>query len=343
MVKLDLFTNHSLQTMNTLAVPAVAGNYVEVNSKETLKQAIALAKDLNLDILILGGGSNVVLPDFFPGLVIKIAITGFRVIEEDDKFIWVEAGAGEDWQDFIDYCLNFHYWGLENLSLIPGTVGAAPIQNIGAYGVEVKDFISELNAIEINSQLDVTFQNESCEFAYRDSVFKSRLKNQYVITHVTFKLSKNPCVVLEYPALKSAIASRDISEITPQVVSQIVCDIRRSKLPDPAIIPNAGSFFKNPIISSDLFRQLQQEYPDIVSFPHKRGHVKLAAGWLIEQAGWKGVNEYGVGMHKDQALVLTNEGRKSADLILQFAEEVKIDIFQRFKVTLEIEPAHIFT
>jgi len=340
MVKLDLFTNYSLQEMNTLSVPAIAGNFVEVTSPSELKEAISLATELNLETLILGGGSNIILPDFFVGLVIKIGITGFEVIDEDKQHVWVKVGAGENWQDFIEYCLNFHYWGLENLSLIPGTVGAAPIQNIGAYGVEQKDYMSELNAIETKSLVDVTFQNASCEFGYRESVFKSRLKDQYVITHVTFKLSKKPCVVIEYPSLKHAIASRDISEITPQVVSQIICEIRQSKLPNPSVIPNAGSFFKNPIIDFDLYQQIEDKYPDVVSFPAKRGQIKLAAGWLLEQAGWKGINDCGVGFHSDQALVLTNEGRKTSAQILRFAEDVRADILQRFGVLLEIEPAN---
>ncbi len=340
MVKLDLYTNYSLQELNTLSVPAIAGNFVEVTSPSELKQAISLADELHLKTLILGGGSNVILPDFFAGLVIKIGIKGFEVVDEDQQNVWVKVGAGENWQDFIDYCLNFHYWGLENLSLIPGTVGAAPIQNIGAYGVEQKDYMSELNAVEINSLIDVTFQNASCEFGYRESIFKGRLKDKYVITHVTFKLSKNPCVIIEYPALKYAIASRDISEITPQLVSQIICEIRLSKLPNPQVIPNAGSFFKNPVVTSELHRQIQDKYPDVVSFPAKRGQVKLAAGWLLEQAGWKGVQEYGVGFHEAQALVLTNEGRKTSAQIVRFAEDVRADILQRFGVLLEIEPAN---
>ncbi|MGI1678105.1 MAG: UDP-N-acetylmuramate dehydrogenase [Cellvibrionaceae bacterium] len=340
MVKLDLFTNHSLQELNTLAVPAIAGNFVVVTSIEELKQAISLAAELDLKTLVLGGGSNVILPDFFPGLVIKIGIKGFELIEEDEQNIWVRVGAGEEWQDFIDYCLNFHYWGIENLSLIPGTVGAAPIQNIGAYGVELKDFMTELTAVEIRSLVDVTFQNSSCEFGYRDSVFKNRFKDQYIITHVTFKLLKTPCVTIEYPTLKNAIANRELNEITPQVVSQIVCEIRRSKLPDPDVIPNAGSFFKNPIVDSSIFREIQKNYPDVVSFPLKRGKVKLAAGWLLEQAGWKGVNQYGVGIHEDQALVLTNEGRKAGEQIVRFAEEIRTDILQRFGVVLEFEPAN---
>ncbi|MGH1470109.1 MAG: UDP-N-acetylmuramate dehydrogenase [Cellvibrionaceae bacterium] len=340
MVKLDLFTNHSLQNSNTLSVPAIAGNFVEVTSSEELKQAISLAAELELTILILGGGSNVILPDFFPGLVIRIGIKGFEVVEEDDQHIWLRVGAGENWQEFIEHCLNFHYWGAENLSLIPGTVGAAPIQNIGAYGVELKDFMTELNAVEIKSLLDVTFQNSDCEFGYRDSIFKGRLKDQYIITHVTFKLMKTPCVIIEYPTLKNAIANRELNEITPQIVSQIICEIRRSKLPDPDVIPNVGSFFKNPIVDSTTFRRIQNDHPDVVSYPLKRGQVKLAAGWLLEQAGWKGVNEYGVGIHEDQALVLTNEGRKSGNQIIRFAEEVRADILQRFGVVLEFEPAN---
>ncbi|GAB1259850.1 UDP-N-acetylmuramate dehydrogenase [Aurantivibrio plasticivorans] len=343
-VALNIITNFSLDELNTLGVPATAGNYVKVTTKAELKEALKLAKELNLRVLVLGGGSNVVLPELFVGLVIHINIKGIELVHETNDVAWLRVGAGEVWQDLVDYCLNFHYWGLENLSLIPGTVGAAPIQNIGAYGVELKDVFVELKAVECNSMLDVTFTAEGCQFGYRDSVFKQHLKDHYIITDVTLKLNKHPKVNVEYPALKSACEHLSPAEITPVKVSQLVSDIRRSKLPDPKRVPNAGSFFKNPFVSSEKYRELQERYPDIVAYPvaspdDSNGcNMKLAAGWLLEKSGWKGRIDHGIGMHSQQALVLTNEGHRASRHIIDFAQQVQRSVDDMFGVMLEIEP-----
>lgn len=336
-------TRVSLQELNTLAVPSVAAHYSRVSSKAELGIALRTAAEQQLPVLILGGGSNVILPPCFPGLVIHMAITGFQVIEEDAQHVWLRVGAGVVWQDLVEFCLSQGYQGLENLSLIPGTVGAAPIQNIGAYGVELNRVFHSLTAVHQQTLREEQFDREACEFSYRDSVFKNRLKDQYVITDVTLKLNKQPQLVVEYAPLKEALAQFADEDIDARRVSEIVCAIRRSKLPDPGQIPNAGSFFKNPIVPLDQFRLLQRAYPDIAHFPVDETHVKLAAAWLLDEAGWKGHSDDGIGMHSKQALVLTNPGRRSGADIIAYGEKIQSDIKRRFGVDLEREPIAYFS
>jgi UDP-N-acetylmuramate dehydrogenase len=250
----------------------------------------------------------------------------------------LKVAAGENWHELVEYSLDNGFYGLENLSLIPGSVGAAPIQNIGAYGVELKDVFAELSALNIQSGLMVTFTNESCQFGYRDSIFKQSLKDQYIITSVTFKLRKVPELNLEYPALRAALIDIPEGEITVEQVSAAVIAIRQSKLPDPVQIPNVGSFFKNPIIPVSQFEHLKSSYPTIVSYPIDAQRVKLAAGWLIDQAGWRGREVNGVKVHRDQALVLTNPGKLEGKLILQLADSVVASVQEKFGVVLEMEP-----
>lgn len=330
--------NYSLQALNTLAVPAVAERYRRVATAEELKEALAWARQAEMDVLILGGGSNVVLPQRFAGLVIHVAILGFRLAAENENYVWIEAGAGENWHDLVDYCLACQFFGLENLSLIPGTVGAAPIQNIGAYGVELDSVFEELQAVERGSLEEVRFDRNACEFDYRDSVFKNRLKDQVVITSVTLRLHKQPRLNLSYSALREALADLEPNSITPRQVSDAVCRVRRGKLPDPGKIPNAGSFFKNPLVSKQQYESLRETYPDIVSYPVDEQRVKLAAAWLVDKAGWRGHSDSGLGMHVDQALVLVNPGRRSGDDVLRYAARIQDDVEQRFGVTLEREP-----
>ncbi len=338
MVKLDLFTHYPLDGANTLGVPARAGNYVKVSSCDELKEALKVAQELKLKVLILGGGSNLLLPDVFVGLVIHIDIKGIEVVGEDDTHVFLRVGAGVVWQDLVEHCLNFHYWGLENLSLIPGTVGAAPIQNIGAYGVELQSVFYELNAVQIQSRIDVTFDNDGCEFSYRNSAFKGRLKDQFVISSVTFKLFKTPHLVLHYPALQQALARYPEAEITPDIVSRCVCEVRRSKLPDPSDIPNVGSFFKNPIIAKQKAEDLQKSFADLATFPVDADTVKVAAAWLLDKAGWKGFLDDGLGFYSEQALVLINPGRHSSKEVLALAKRVQEDVKLKFDIELEREP-----
>lgn len=328
----------SLQELNTLAVPATAAHYWRVRSKEELIEALGVAKEGCMKVLVLGGGSNVILPAYYPGLVIHVAIAGFEVVNEDADHVWLRVGAGVVWQNLVEYCLDHGYQGLENLSLIPGTVGAAPIQNIGAYGVELESVFHSLSAVHQQTLRMEQFDRAACEFSYRDSVFKNRLKDQYVITDVTFRLNKQACLVLEYAPLKDALAGFSEEDIDARRVSEAVCNIRRSKLPDPVEIPNAGSFFKNPIVSKTKFKALQEANPDIVHFPVDAERVKLAAAWLLDRAGWKGHSEQGIGMHSKQALVLTNPGHCAGDQILAYGAKIQADIQSRFGVTLEREP-----
>ncbi len=336
---MPLFLPHfNLQKFNTLAVPAVANYFVSVQSDDELLEAMAFSHVEKLPLLVLGGGSNIILRGDFPGLVLQMKTRGMDLVEENDEFIWLKVAAGENWHELVEHTLDNGFYGLENLSLIPGSVGAAPIQNIGAYGVELKDVLAELSALNIQSGLMVTFTNESCQFGYRDSIFKQSLKDQYIITSVTFKLRKTPCLNLEYPALRAALAGIPEGEITPEQVSAAVVAIRQSKLPDPAKIPNVGSFFKNPIIPFAQFEHLKSSYPALVSYPVDAGQVKLAAGWLIDQAGWRGREVNGVKVHQDQALVLTNPGKLEGKLILQLADKVVASVQEKFGVVLEMEP-----
>lgn len=341
---MPLFLPHyNIQQLNTLAVPAIADWYVSVTTDAELREALAYARERNLPLLVLGGGSNLVLRDNFHGLVLHLRNKGKQVIHEDDDHVWLQVAAGENWHKLVEYTLGQCYYGLENLSLIPGTVGAAPIQNIGAYGVELKDVFAELTAIEITSGLLVNFTLESCCFGYRDSIFKQALKDKYIITNVTFKLHKVPHLILGYPALKDLLASQQASEITPQNVSNAVIHIRQSKLPDPAEIPNVGSFFKNPIVSLTTYQSLKNSYPDLVGYPVddayvKGSRVKLAAGWLIDRAGWRGKQMGGVAVHQHQALVLTNPGHQSGSVVLELAAAIQLSVQEQFGVWLEMEP-----
>ena len=316
----------------------MADFYVSVTNQDEIKEALAFARERELPILILGGGSNIVFENDFHGLVIHLKLRGVKLIQETDEHVWINFAAGENWHQAVEYCLDNSYYGLENLSLIPGSVGAAPIQNIGAYGVEVKDFITEVSTIEIASGIEVSFLNESCQFSYRESIFKQAFKDQYIITSVTFKLSKIAQPHLTYPALQDYFAGEDLAAITPEQVSQAVIHIRQSKLPDPQQIPNVGSFFKNPIIDSSRFEKLMNQYPTMPSYPAGENHRKLAAAWLIDKAGWKGKELGGVVVHDRQALVLTNPKNLGGSAIIALAKAIQRSVFDTFEIELEIEP-----
>ncbi|HSC68435.1 MAG TPA: UDP-N-acetylmuramate dehydrogenase [Cellvibrio sp.] len=336
---MPLFLPHfNLQKFNTLAVPAFAQYFVSVKTEDELREALAFARNEKLPHMFLGGGSNIVLRDNFPGLVIHIKNQGKEVVGENEEFIWLKVAAGENWHQLVEYSLDNALYGLENLSLIPGSVGAAPIQNIGAYGVEIKDVVAELTALNIGSGLLVTFANESCQFGYRDSIFKQSLLDQYVITSVTLRLRKQPQLNLSYPALRAELQNTGDGDITPRQVSRAVVSIRQSKLPDPAKVPNVGSFFKNPVISALEFATLKELHPGVVHYPAENGQVKLAAAWLIDQAGWRGKEVNGALVHPQQALVLTNPQAGSGASVLVLAERIKASVWKYFGVMLEMEP-----
>ncbi len=332
-----------LQTLNTLAIPARAACLARVDAVEKLAAVLSWLRQqrklgVSQPLLVLGGGSNLVLSSSWPGLVLQMAIPGIEVVAENDEHVWLKVGAGESWHGLVEHCMKFHYWGLENLALIPGSVGAAPIQNIGAYGVELKDYFAELGAIEVESGLDVTFDKDACHFGYRDSVFKQALRDRYIITSVTFRLRKTPRVVCEYPALRDFFSERDIQHPSPQQVFKAVCAIRSSKLPSPGQLPNAGSFFKNPLVSAEQFESLQRQHEGLVGYSQADGQVKLAAGWLIDRAGWRGYRQGAVGVHEQQALVLVNPGQGTGRELLALAKLIQDDVKARYGVELEIEP-----
>jgi len=286
--------------------------------------------------LILGGGSNILLTRDIDGLVLKNEIRGVGVVHEDEEHVYVRVGAGEVWHPFVLYCLERDWAGVENLSLIPGSVGAAPMQNIGAYGVEIRDVFHELEAYVIDEQRVYTFSANDCEFGYRESIFKGKYKDRVVILSVTFRLNKKPVFHTSYGDIRNELERMGVKDLNIRAVSQAVISIRQSKLPDPAKIGNAGSFFKNPTVSKEKFEALQVEFPAIVAYPRPVG-LKLAAGWLIEQCGWKGFRRGDAGCHGKQALVLVNYGNATGREIYDLSEEILFSVNEKFGVLLERE------
>lgn len=329
----------SLQSFTTFGIAASARFYLHVTEVAQLKQLSQLPELAGLPRFILGGGSNVILTRDFPGVVLHIALAGRECINEDDQFTYIRAAAGEVWHDFVQWTLAQGWGGLENLSLIPGSVGAAPIQNIGAYGVEIKDCFHSLSWFEFATGKIHTFTHADCQFAYRDSVFKHALHDQGVILDVTFALAKQWQARLSYGEVAQHI--HDIAVPTPQQISAAICAIRQSKLPDPQQIGNAGSFFKNPLVSAEIRAALLMRFPQLVSYPQADGQYKLAAGWLIEKAGWKGRVLGKAGVYQKQALVLVNLGGATGAEVIALAQEIQADVLRQFGVQLEIEPVLI--
>ncbi|ADQ18772.1 UDP-N-acetylenolpyruvoylglucosamine reductase [Leadbetterella byssophila DSM 17132] len=332
---INIKENISLKGYNTFGFDAKARYFCEVQNLEELKEAIS--SPLAQTLLILGGGSNVLLLEDFPGLVIRMNIKGIKVVEETEDTVVVHAGAGEIWHDLVLFTIENGWGGLENMSLIPGTVGAAPMQNIGAYGAEVKDTFIKLEALRKQDLQVVTFDNAQCKFGYRESFFKQEGKDQYVILGVSFKLKKNPSVNTSYGAIKDTLNEWGISAPTVKDVSNAVIHIRRSKLPDPAQIGNSGSFFKNPEIPIIQFEELQKTYPNLPSYPINPETVKVPAGWLIEQAGWKGKKTGHVGVHDKQALVLVHFGGGKGKEIANLASEIQASVYEKFGIKINPE------
>ena len=326
----------SLQSLHTFGLPVAARWYIELTSQQ---QALEFLMD-NLHsprpLFILGGGSNVLFTQDLDRLVLHNRILGKELVREDEQHVWLRVGAGENWHALVAYTLAHGWGGLENLSLIPGSVGAAPIQNIGAYGVELKEVFDSLEAISLQTGQVRTFTGPTCQFGYRDSIFKRWAKGKYLITHVTLRLDKHPRLNTSYGAIEAEL-QRLGQAPSIHSISQAVINIRRSKLPDPQQVGNAGSFFKNPIISQAQFEQIQAHYPHAPHYPAGEGHVKVPAGWLIETCGWKGhrVNQHGV--HDRQALVLVNYGGATGQDLYQLSEDILQSVRERFGVTLERE------
>lgn len=328
--------NISLKSLNTFGVESHARWYTDINSEEDLH---SLFRDQELSekpILILGGGSNILFTRDFEGLVLRMNIKGIKSQVSGGE-VFVTAGGGEIWNDLINYCVEHEFAGMENLSLIPGSVGASPIQNIGAYGVELMDIFYSCRAFEIETGMIKEFNNKDCRFSYRNSIFKNEWKGKYIITGVTYKLSKTFSPKLSYGVIAQELKNRSTLNPSIKNVSEVVSYIRVSKLPDPETIGNAGSFFKNPIIAFDNFRHIKSVFPDIVHYPIDNEHVKLAAGWLIEQCGWKGKVIGNVGTWKNQALVLVNHGNASGTEIFKLSADIIISVQKKFGVTLERE------
>jgi UDP-N-acetylmuramate dehydrogenase len=328
--------NISLKPFNTFGIDVNANRFAAFSSVEELNSLLS-QREANEPLLILGGGSNLLLTKDFNGLVLKNEILGFNLIEETDTEVIVEAGAGEVWHQFVMNCIENGYAGLENLSLIPGSVGASPMQNIGAYGVEIKDAFEYLDAFEISTGELKRFKKEDCQFGYRESVFKNIYKDQFVICRVAFRLSKNPKINTSYGAIESELQKMGISEPTIRDVSNAVIAIRQSKLPDPAVLGNAGSFFKNPVVDESLVEKIKATNPDVPNYPAESGKRKLAAGWLIETSGWKGKVVETCGVHKLQALVLVNYGGSTGKQIYDLSSQIINDVEAKFGVKLERE------
>ncbi len=326
--------NISLKPYNTFGIDVQSASFVEVNTVAELKQ---LLKDNKEKLLILGGGSNVLLTGNFNGLAIKNNIKGIEVLENNKNEIILKVGAGENWHNFVMYCVANNYWGLENLSLIPGTVGASPMQNIGAYGVEVKDTIVYVDALEISTLSIKSFNTKDCEFDYRSSVFKTSQKGKYFITNVTFKLSKQPHIISSYGSIEEELTRMNIDSPSIRDVSNAVINIRKSKLPDPKDIGNSGSFFKNPAVSAAKKDELLKNYPAVPHYLQSNGSFKIAAGWLIEKCGWKGKRIDNYGVHDKQALVLVNFGGATGKQILDISQQIINSVKQHFGIELERE------
>ena len=336
-MSLQLQINASLKPFNSFGVDVRASLFAQARSDADVHEALLCAAEQKLPLLVIGGGSNLLLTGDVQALVLQMASRGIRLLEDDGERVVVEAEAGEVWHAFVLWTLEQGLSGLENLSLIPGTVGAAPMQNIGAYGVEIKDVFAGLTALDRQTGELREFELAECNFGYRDSVFKQH-PGSWLILRVRFALSRAAHLHLEYGPVRQRLSEQGVEHPTASDVSRAISSIRSEKLPDPAVLGNAGSFFKNPVVPALLAAELKLAYPGLVGYPQPDGQVKLAAGWLIETAGWKGFREADAGVHRLQSLVLVNYGSATGEQLLALAHRIQIDIEQRFGVQLEMEP-----
>jgi UDP-N-acetylmuramate dehydrogenase len=328
----------SLKPYNSFGLPAVARTLVRVASDADVRRVVDHPEFGLAPKFVLGGGSNIILTRDMPQIVLKVEVRGVRLVEERTDAWIVEAGAGENWHEFVAHTLAQGWPGLENLALIPGTVGAAPVQNIGAYGVELKDRFESLDAVDLVTGRTSTLWPEICAFGYRDSVFKHSLAGRSVITRVRFRLPKPWQPVLGYLELERKMIDTGISAPSAQQLFDWVCAIRRAKLPDPALIGNAGSFFKNPVVTPEQCRDIIGRDPEIVHYPMPDGNVKLAAGWMIDACGWKGKSVGQAGVYEKQALVLVNRGHAIGSEVMTLARAIQESVYGRFGIRLEHEP-----
>jgi UDP-N-acetylmuramate dehydrogenase len=333
--------NFSLKPFNTFGIDVKARFFTAFSNEEELSEL--LIQNSQFTTLILGGGSNILFTKDFDGLVLKNEIKGIDLLHEDEAYYYVKAGAGENWHRFVMYCIGRGWAGIENLSLIPGSVGAAPMQNIGAYGVELSDVFLDLEAFHVQDKKIVTFTAADCEFSYRESVFKNKYRHRFVILNITLRLRKHPVFHTSYGTITQELEKIGVKELSIKAISQAVINIRSSKLPDPGTIGNAGSFFKNPMVPAKKFEELKTIFPGITGFKNSDGSVKLAAGWLIEHCGpaegisWKGYRRGDAGVHASQALVLVNYGHASGDEIFRLSEAIYQSVKNKYGVELERE------
>lgn len=333
---MEIHSNFSLKKYNTFGIEAQAKQFVAIQNLSTLKQVLQL--HAHQPKFILGGGSNMLLTKNIDALVLHIDLKGKKIIDENDDFVWVESQAGENWHEFVLWTIAQDFGGLENMSLIPGNVGTTPVQNIGAYGTEIKDTFVSCTAMAIETQEMRTFTKEECQFGYRESIFKNEVKNQYIITSVVFKLSKrNHKINISYGDIETELAKKNIKTPSLKEVSEAVIAIRQSKLPDPKELGNSGSFFKNPILKKTDFEPIHQKFPAMKYFDISATEVKVPAGWLIEQAGLKGKRFGDAGIHKNQALVLVNYGSATGKEILEVSQIVQDTVFKTFGIAIEAE------
>ncbi|HTG56633.1 MAG TPA: UDP-N-acetylmuramate dehydrogenase [Niabella sp.] len=336
-MSIQIQDNKSLKPFNTFGMNVQARYLVMASDSEEVRASLQWAARQGLPSFILGGGSNILFTKDVDGLVIQNSIKGIEKVHEDEDHVHLKVGGGEVWHQFVLYCLDHNYAGVENLALIPGLAGASPMQNIGAYGVEIKEVFHELTAIHRATLEEIHFSNKDCEFGYRESVFKHRYKDQFIITDVTYKLSKKSTFKVEYGAIKQELEKAGVHDLSIQAIADAVIAIRSSKLPDPKEIGNAGSFFKNPSVSKEQFERLKSKFPEIVAYENADHTMKLAAGWLIEQAGFKGFRKGDAGVHARQALVLVNYGNASGAEILDTCRLVQDTVYERFGVELSPE------
>ncbi|MDA8669488.1 UDP-N-acetylmuramate dehydrogenase [Flavobacteriales bacterium] len=334
---MNIIENYPLLKLNTFGIDVKAKYFTSINTINELIEVTKTNVFKDLELLILGGGSNILFTKDFDGLVILNNIKGKEIIDQNQQSIFLKIGAGENWHELVMYCVDNGWGGIENLSLIPGNTGTAPMQNIGAYGVEIKETFIELEALEISSGKIVKFNNSDCEFGYRESVFKNKMKNQYIILNITLELKKNPVLNINYGDVKAILESQNIKNPAIKEVSNAIISIRQSKLPNPKKIGNSGSFFKNPIVSLNQLELIKKKYPNVVNYEINENEFKIAAGWLIERAGWKGKKFNNYGIHEKQALVLVNYGLANGMEIFELSEKIILDIKDKFGITLERE------
>jgi len=333
---MEITQNSSLQNLHSFGSNEKANYFAKINSNEAIELHINWAKDKNIPYLILGAGSNILFTKTFEGLVLKMEIMGIKKLKETPSEVYLEVGAGENWHHFVSYCVQKGWGGVENLSLIPGTVGAAPIQNIGAYGVEAKDSIASVTAYDTQSAQFVTLQNSDCAFAYRTSLFKKDT-TRYIISSVQFVLQKQPIFRTEYGAIKEVLHQKNNKQASLEAIASAVIQIRSEKLPDPTKLGNAGSFFKNPTITKEFFEVLVAKYPKIIAYPITDDTYKIAAGWLIEACGWKGIQKGNVGCYEKQSLVIVHYNNGPGIEIFNFSEEIIQSVLAKFEILLERE------